>query len=166
METRDQQMRVREADGADSALLAKLIRDSFRTVAERLGLNAANCPTHPSNCTVDWIERDVASGRRYFILEVDGTPVGCVALEKASDDQCYLERLAVLPGRRRQGYGRALVDRVLREAKTLGTTAVDIGIIAEEADLRDWYKRLGFVEGQTRDFEHLPFAVTFMSCGL
>ncbi|MDO9515698.1 MAG: hypothetical protein Q7J01_06320 [Syntrophales bacterium] len=37
-----------------------------------------------------------------------------------------------------------------------------IGIIAEQAGLKEWYERVGFIEGETKGFPHLPFRVTFM----
>jgi len=60
---------------------------------------------------------------------------------------------------RRAGLGRRLVDRALQEARFSGAAAVSIGIIAE---LRDWYRRIGFVEAETRRFDQLPFEVEFL----
>jgi 3-methyladenine DNA glycosylase AlkD len=89
---------------------------------------------------------------------------GCVALEQANPEVCYLERLAVLPNKRRQGFGKALVMHVISAAKILAAHRVDIGIIAEHTELKNWYRGPGFVEGQSKEFPHLPFRVTFMSC--
>ena len=88
---------IRVGTQKDVAVLAEIIRISFRDVAERFGLTQENCPTHPSNCTVDWVHRDMDRGVTYFILEAEGIASGCVALELASSELCYLERLAVLP---------------------------------------------------------------------
>lgn len=154
---------IREADAGEAPLLSGLIRDSFRDVAERFSLTPENCPKHPSNCDLEWIENDFARGVTYYILEHSGTPVGCVALEKASSDICYLERLAVLEENRRQGFGRALVDHVFVEAKALGTKQIGIGIIAADTELKLWYQKIGFTEEETKEFEHLPFLVTFMT---
>ena len=156
-------MLIREAGSVDHSLLTHLIRSSFITVAERFGLNSENCPTHPSNCTDEWIEKDYARGRKYYILESDGVPSGCIALEKVNPHICYLERLAVLPQQRRRGFGQALVDRVLAEARGLGVNSVRIGIIADDTELKEWYARTGFVEMGTNKIDHLPFSVTFMS---
>jgi GNAT superfamily N-acetyltransferase len=161
--TKSKQIHIRQASPADAALLTRLIRDSFRDVADRFGLTPDNCPRHPSNCTGEWIERDLVRGVIYYILESDGTPVGCAAIEHASPEVCYLERLAVLPEERRKGFGKALVDNVLLKARTLGVVEVDIGTIAHHTELKDWYIGLGFVEGETKDFPHLPFRVTFMN---
>jgi N-acetylglutamate synthase-like GNAT family acetyltransferase len=105
----------------------------------------------------------MGKGARYFILDSEGFSFGCVALEQASPEVCYLERLGVLPNRQRKGYGRTLVDHVLEEAKLLGSHQVDIGIIAAHIELKDWYKKIGFVEQKKATFPHLPFKVLFMS---
>jgi N-acetylglutamate synthase-like GNAT family acetyltransferase len=96
-------------------------------------------------------------------LEKQNVPCGCVALERAQPDVFYLERLSVLPQFRRNGLGEVLVNHAVNESKKLGAHRVDIGIISDHTELRDWYKRLGFsIKSETR-FEHLPFKVTFMS---
>jgi N-acetylglutamate synthase-like GNAT family acetyltransferase len=154
---------IREADSADIHLLAGLIRASFQDVAVRFHLTAENCPNHPSNCSEEWIERDLARGIFYYILESNGNPVGCIALEKAQADIIYLERLGVLPGCRRNGFGRALVEHFITAARTLGAQEISIGIIAGHTELKQWYQKLGFVERETKEFSHLPFLVTFMT---
>ncbi|MCJ7833166.1 MAG: GNAT family N-acetyltransferase [Deltaproteobacteria bacterium] len=154
---------IRKANEADIPRIVEIIRNAFHEVAVRFGLTEANCPKHPSNCKADWIEDALAKGARYFILDSEGLSCGCVALEQASPEVCYLERLGVLPAQRRRGYGRALVDHVLVEAKLLGSHQVDIGIIAAHTELKDWYRKIGFVEQKTATFSHLPFEVLFMS---
>ena len=85
--------KIRTCDREDIGVLVKTIRDSFETVAERFGLTQENSPRHPSNCTAEWIQQEMDRGVQYFILESEGTISGCVALESASSDVCYLERL-------------------------------------------------------------------------
>jgi GNAT superfamily N-acetyltransferase len=147
----------------DAHILARAIQRSFQDVAERFGLTQENAPRHPSNCTADWVQKDMDRGVLYFALKDDARVVGCVALEVPNPDICYLERLAVLPEQRNRGFGKALVKHVFLEAKLLGVHYVNIGIIAEHTELKDWYKRIGFVEGESKGFPHLPFRVTFMS---
>ena len=154
---------IRATEAVDGPVLSGLIRVSFRDVAERFALTLENCPKHPSNCTDEWIENDLARGVAYYILESDGKPVGCVALEKANPDLCYLERLGILPQSRRKGFGKALVDHVFYEARALGAKQISIGIISDDTELKLWYQKIGFVEKETKEFAHLPFLVTFMS---
>ena len=158
--------RIRTCTREDVGVLAETIRGSFRGVAERFGLTEENCPRHASNCTADWIENDMDRGVTYFVLESEGRVAGSVALERAKPEVCYLERLAVLPDQRKRGFGKALVSHVLSEAGALGCRRVGIGVIADQAELKDWYRRFGFVETENREFPQLPFLVTFMSCEL
>jgi N-acetylglutamate synthase-like GNAT family acetyltransferase len=90
-------------------------------------------------------------------------PIGCVAIERTGDDVCYLERLSVLPQERRKGLGYQLVKHVFQVARELGTKTIGIGIIDGQSDLKQWYQKIGFIEGETREFDHLPFTVRFMN---
>jgi GNAT superfamily N-acetyltransferase len=154
---------IRETNSADISLLSRLIRQSYRDVADRFKLTPENCPKHPSNCTDEWIEKDFARGVSYFILEHRGAPSGCIAIESANPELCYLERLAVLPHARKKGFGNQMVEYVFRRAQGLGLRKISIGIIAEQTELKQWYQKIGFVEGETKAFSHLPFLVSFMT---
>jgi N-acetylglutamate synthase-like GNAT family acetyltransferase len=156
-------LKIRVCTQKDIEVIVETIRRSFRDVALRFNLTQENAPRHPSNYTKEWIQKDMERGVTYFVIENENIVAGCVALELANPDVCYLERLAVLPNQRRCGFGKALVNRVLSEAKSLGAKHVNIGIIADQSELKNWYKGIGFVEGETKEFSHLPFQVTFMS---
>jgi len=153
---------LREAGESDIHELVEIIRSSFQDVALRFRLTEENCPKHPSNCRDSWIAEALNKGIRYFMLDVDGASCGCVALEQANPEVCYLERLAVLPHQRQRGFGKALVDHVLWEAGQLNARRVEIGIIADQTELREWYRRIGFLDGKKAAFPHLPFQVLFM----
>jgi N-acetylglutamate synthase-like GNAT family acetyltransferase len=162
----DDTMVIRDANEADVSILVTLLRESFRDVAERFGLTVDNCPKNLAFCTDQRIKGDIERGLSFYILEQDDRPCGCVALEKASPDVYYLERLAVLPEHRRQGYGEALVGQIFDQARRNGAERLEIGIIAEDTELRDWYGKFGFVPKSTKRFDHLPFVVAFMSAEL
>ncbi|OFW59515.1 MAG: hypothetical protein A2Y75_11615 [Candidatus Solincola sediminis] len=156
-------MEIREAGKGDCALLANLIRDSFKEVAERFDLTRENAPTHPYFCTEDWVESALDKGVRFFIMVINGSPCGCVGVEKGGDRKFFMERLAVLPECRGLGFGEALVQHALTVAKKAGARDLLIGVISGELKLLDWYRGLGFVEVGRKHFEHLPFQVVFMS---
>lgn len=158
--------RIREAFGDDAEILAGIIRAANRDVAERFGLNAGNCPKHPSLCTAQWVEADLGRGERYFILEQGGRPVACVAYETPNAEVAYLNRLSVLPACRRRGYGARLVAHVVALARAAGIPAISIGVIGEHEELQRWYRKLGFVDGEVKRFPHLPFAVKYMICAV
>ncbi len=155
-------MQIRNATREDAPLLATLVAGANQDVARRFGLDAVTCPKHPSFCTTEWILADFDRAVTYFIAEDEGAAVGCVAFEDAGGNVAYLNRLAVLPGQRRKGTGGRLVRHVLDFAARLRVGSISIGIIAAHTELREWYGRLGFIEGETKSFPHLPFQVTYL----
>ncbi len=157
---------IRPAIRDDIHALTQLIRDASRDVAERFHLTSENAPKHPSNCQDDWIEAAMDNGIVFYVLEDAQTLCGCVAMEQARPDLCYLERLAVLPQFRRKGFGEALVQHVFEEARQRHIRRVEIGTIAENVELTRWYEKLGFILKEMRTFPHLPFQVAFMGIDL
>lgn len=154
---------IRTCGREDIDILRETICASFRDVADRYNLTPENCPRHPSNCTTAWVRGDMDRGVVYSIANNGSDALGCVAFERVSAEASYLERLAVLPDRRRCGLGRALVEHVLSQARCSNVDSVGIGIIAAQVELKEWYRKIGFAEGETKEFSHLPFQVTFMS---
>ena len=157
---------IRAATIDDVSILSGLICHCYRDVAHRFGLTPENCPKHPSNCTEEWIQNDFSRAVSYYILEHNSLPAGCAALEMPDPGLGYLERLAVLPANRRKGFGRRLIDHVFSRAQDSGIKKISIGIIAAQTELKRWYQKIGFVEGDTKEFKHLPFLVTFMTYNL
>jgi N-acetylglutamate synthase-like GNAT family acetyltransferase len=155
-------MVIREAKETDKRVLVRLIRNSFRDVAEKFALTVENCPKFAGFNAKERVEADFEKGLKYYILEEDGRACGCVALEKAGSDVCYLGRLAVLPEHRNRGFGRALVNHLLKQAGAMGFRRVEIALISKHRRLKKWYKKSGFVQSRTKKFDHLPFIVAFM----
>jgi N-acetylglutamate synthase-like GNAT family acetyltransferase len=141
---------------------ARVIRESFATVAEDLNLTRENCPSHPSFTGPDELLEMKRKGVELYGMYIQGRLAGFVALEKADREVCYLEKLAVLPEERHKRYGENLVDFACSLAVGQGARTVSAGIINEQEILKSWYKRLGFIEKGTRSYPHLPFMVCFM----
>ena len=140
-----------------------LVSESNKDVAAKFGLNAANCPKHPSFCTEAWVKADLARGETYFILEEASDPIACVAYENPSAGLAYLNRLSVLPAHRNAGVGARLVQHIVLHARAASIQTVSIGVIGEHIELQRWYKKLGFKDGETKRFPHLPFSVKYMA---
>lgn len=89
--------KIRECSPKDIGILVETIRRSFQDVAKRFDLNPENTPRHPSNCTENWIQKDMERGVTYYVAKNENIVVGCIALEQVNPDVCYMERFAVLP---------------------------------------------------------------------
>jgi GNAT superfamily N-acetyltransferase len=153
---------VRQADMGEAGDIAALIALAFGDVARRFDLHAGNCPTHPSLMTQERIERGMELGTSMLLAFDGGTLCGCVGLRRPVDGVSILERLAVPPACRRLGLGRLLVGRACSLAGRIGAGQVEIGIIAKQHELRQWYETLGFRAVRTARFESLPFEVCYL----
>ena len=141
---------------------AEVIRNSFITVADELKLTKENAPTNPAFIEKDALHRMHEKKIDMFAV-VDGEAcIGFVALEKADQGVYYMERLAILPEYRHRGYGKKLLDFVVKHVRERGGKEISIGIINENEVLKNWYLDYGFMEIETKEFQHLPFTVCFM----
>lgn len=139
-----------------------VIRKSFATVAREFNLTRENCPTHPSFITIRQLNELKKKGLIFFGSFIGSHQIGFVAVEKADAALYYMEKLAVLPEYRHHGCGQKLVEFAIDYVKKCGGIKISIGIIDEQAVLKDWYKKLGFREVSTRKFDHLPFTVGYL----
>ena len=87
----------------------------------------------------------VASGVPFLVAERRGVVAGYVVAHSAADEGEILN-LGVAPTHRRQGIGRALVERVLQELAGLGVRTVYLEVRASNASARRLYESLGFGE--------------------
>jgi N-acetylglutamate synthase-like GNAT family acetyltransferase len=159
-------MIIRQANKSDIDVLISILRSSHRDVAKRLKLTKENCPKFLGFCAEQRVKSDFDKGVKYYILEQDNQPLGCIALEKASQDVCYLERLSVLPEHRKKGYGKMLVNHLFEQAGKIGIRRVEIGMISKDRKLKSWYEKLGFVQTGAKKFDHLTFEVAFLSADI
>ena len=143
-----------------------IICSSFITVAEEFGLTENNCPSHTAFMTIDKLQKQFDDGRPMFLSYQDDIPVGYFSLAKCSDKEWELNNLAVLPEYRHLGNGKTMVDYAVTTVKNYGGNKISIGIIEENALLKNWYLKLGFTHVSTHKFEHLPFTVGLMELNL
>jgi ribosomal protein S18 acetylase RimI-like enzyme len=153
---------VREVSADELDTCADVIRRAFGTVAEEFGLTAENVPTNGAFLKTERLVAERDKGFLQYGLSAAGSIVGFMQLEKAGDGAYYLEKLAVLPEHRHQGYGRQLLDFAKNKVRVLGGIKIGITIIEENTRLKDWYNAYGFTHTGTKKFDHLPFTVGFM----
>lgn len=159
-------MSINKATIKDMDTISLIIKESNKDVAEAFDINETNCPNHPSFYNIDRVRADFERNEEYFLFKKRDINIGCIALEKPRPDVIYLNRLSVLPEYRCNGVGESLVNFVIDYAKQKKVERVSIGIIDEHTNLKNWYLKLGFVEGEKKSFSHLPFEVRYMSYAL
>lgn len=83
---------------------------------------------------------------RLYLARLDGTPAGCVALRPLDTVTGEVKRMFVLPTARKNGIGRALMERLLADAPRLDYRTIRLGTLEEMTAARALYRQLGFVE--------------------
>lgn len=159
-------MKITSAGIEDAKIIASIVSRANKEVADQFGITFENTPKHPSFYTKKLVVSDIHRGEEYFLSRMNNVWSGCVAFEQERPDTAYLNRLAVLPEYRNQGTGRALVNHIFGYARSKNVKFVSIGIIAAHSILKHWYSSLGFIQGETKRFDHLAFDVTYMRYNL
>ncbi len=82
-------------------------------------------------------------GGLWLAASADGG-LGCVALRPISDTSAEVKRMFVYPDARGRGIGRALMERVVAEARARGYRWLRLGTLSDMAAAQALYLSLGF----------------------
>lgn len=83
---------------------------------------------------------------RLYLARLDGAPAGCVALRPLDAVTGEVKRMFVLPTARKNGIGRALMERLLADAPRLDYRIIRLGTLDEMTAAQALYRRLGFLQ--------------------
>lgn len=130
---------VRNATPADAGAVARLLYD-FNVEFDD--------PTPPVATLSGRVAGLIAEGETVVLLAGSG-PDGLAVLRFrpsiwSEGLECYLAELYVVPDRRGQGLGRALMAAALETARARGADFMDIGVDEPDLPARTLYESLGF----------------------
>jgi GNAT superfamily N-acetyltransferase len=130
---------VRRATVDDAGAIALLLHDFNREFDE---------PTPAVETLAQRIAYLLDAGDTVVLL-VGDSPEGLAVLRFreaiwSSGLECYLAELYVVPARRGNGLGRALVETALREARDRGADSMEIGVDEPDHVARHLYESVGF----------------------
>lgn len=145
---------------------ARVIREAFATVAKEFNITKENAPSNGAFIKADALKTLAEKGIKLFDVWQDGERAGFFAVEDACGGVFYIEKLAVLPGKRHNGIGRRILDFAVEYIKSLSGEKISIAIVNENAVLKRWYEDYGFTEVRLKEIGHLPFTVCFMELPL
>jgi GNAT superfamily N-acetyltransferase len=130
---------VREGDLDDCQAIGRLLHDFNREFDE---------PTPPPDEIADRIGELLDAGETKVLLAGDG-PEGLAVLRFRPNLwsralECYLAELYVVPARRGQGLGRALMEASLDVARREGADRIELGTSDDDVAARALYESMGF----------------------
>jgi ribosomal protein S18 acetylase RimI-like enzyme len=130
---------VRRADPGDAEAIGRLLHD-FNTEYDDIT---------PGPEALAKRVRELISSGETIVLLAGGGPDGLAVLRFrtaiwTSGLECYLAELYVVPNRRGQGLGRALMETALAVAREQGADHMDLGTSEEDVAARALYESLGF----------------------
>jgi ribosomal protein S18 acetylase RimI-like enzyme len=153
---------IRRAEAADAASVGRLLDDFNREYdwpspgAEQLAERVAELLAGPGFAVLLAGGRDDASAMAGAASHAAGAappgggePVGLAVLRFRPSlwsraQECYLAELYVVPDRRGEGLGRALLSAVLELARAEGADHIDLGTSDDDTAARGLYESFGF----------------------
>jgi diamine N-acetyltransferase len=153
---------IKNIDSQTRSCLLNVLHKSFKTVADEYCFTRENNPKHGSFITKEELDKLIDKGLEMYGYFENNELSGAIGIRKNTEELYYIEKLCVLPDKRYKGIGRALVKYSINEIKNRGGNVITIGIINKSEKLKNWYRNIGFIEYEIKEFSHLQFAVCFM----
>ena len=138
-------VRLRRIESADEVAPAnELAREFGDWATERirveLGIIVPPGADHPAEV----LDKLLESGGRLYVAEVDGVAVGVGGLRRLSDSAGEIKRMFVRPSARGLGVGRAIVERLIDDARALGFETIYLESASFMHSAHALYRSVGF----------------------
>jgi GNAT superfamily N-acetyltransferase len=127
-----------------AALMAAYIAEIRRNLLEGHGLRLEDA-TPDSGRIVD-IGALLEPPQSLYLAEVDGQPVGTCGLKQISAEVAEIKRMYVDPAVRGHGAGRALLQRVINDARAAGYAGLRLETAVWMVEAHALYHSFGFVD--------------------
>ncbi|MDR1859045.1 MAG: GNAT family N-acetyltransferase [Treponema sp.] len=141
----------------DGAVIADILNRSFITVAQQFGFTKENAPTFPAFINSDRIDKFLHNGLTMYGYRKNEIIVACAGYSHYKDTIYFIERLATLPEYRHLGIGKMLMMFIENKIIEIGGKIAEIHVVDKNMVLREWYKKLHYLEIRIDEIKTLPF---------
>lgn len=155
---------IREINKNEVQSCVEVICKSFMTVADEFGFTKENAPRFTAFATTEerllyHLEQEQ---RLMFACFENGKMVGYYSLLKQNEQECELNNLCVLEEYRHNKIGEQLLEHAFAEARKIGCSQMNIGIVEENVKLRKWYEAHGAEHIGTEKYDFFPFTCGYL----
>jgi ribosomal protein S18 acetylase RimI-like enzyme len=141
----------------DSKIITDILNKAFITVAHQFNFTKENAPTFPAFINSDRIDGFLQKGLKVYGYKNNDLIIGCVGYSYYKDQIYFIERLATLPEYRHLGIGKKLMEFIEKRIIEIGGRIAEIHVVDKNIVLREWYKKLNYLEIRIDEIETLPF---------
>jgi len=143
----------------DADAISTLVNSAYRGESSRLGWTTEADFLDGQRTDPDSIHALLRDPRQTILLLRDHSKaaiLGCVNLERTSNQSCYLGMLTILPTLQAKGAGRQLLTAGEKFARqNWQACQVTLGVIHVRESLIAWYERRGYKKsGKTKPFPY------------
>jgi predicted N-acetyltransferase YhbS len=130
--------------------------DAFRSLNEEWIARHFAMEDEDRRQLADPVAAYIEPGGEILIAEVEGQPVGCVAVAPDGTGAFELSKMAVSPDLRGRGVGRQLLTAAVEHARSLGARSLFLGSSTKLANAVHLYEAAGF-EHVAPEALHMPY---------
>jgi GNAT superfamily N-acetyltransferase len=122
-----------------------ILSPTARTLIEALNAELSSCYPEAGACHFRLDAHEVADGQGAFLIAFRaGNPVGCGAIRRIEAQTGEIKRMYVVPKERGRGVGRAILNALEAEARTLRVSRLVLETGIRQAAALALYQRGGF----------------------
>jgi ribosomal protein S18 acetylase RimI-like enzyme len=145
-QTFDDRLNVRPAYDGDVDALASILAESFNDPEEKTRSRVARVMHAANNRFYIAIFGEASLGCK--------EPVGCLRVRE-QEDSMHIYGFGVRAEYRRRGYGRQLLEQVIREIKAASNKPIVLDVNVENSPAKALYRSIGFIERTTFEYYNL-----------
>jgi len=142
---------------SDYKTITGILNRAFITVAQQFNFSKENAPHFPAFIDFHEIKNQLDKGLKMYGYLYNEQVVGCIGYSYYKDKIYYIERLATLPEYRHLLIGKRLMEHIENRIRDEGGKIAEIHIVDKNGVLKEWYKRLGYIEIRIDEIKTMPF---------
>ena len=157
-------MTIQKVEARDAKLVSDIIGKSFEEQARILQMNEQQYPYYVAFEKPEAVIKAMENGEAVCLLMDSERAIGTIRCNVDNNDSTkgYINRLAVLPQYRKNGYGKLLMDFAEDMLKKCGVMDIEISIVRQFDRLQVFYEMLGYAVTKDVTYSFFPFECRYM----